>query len=634
MDDLSFVPPLKQLVAGLTKRAATMSARAARLEGMRELLGQQLEKLVGDVATAKGRAALTPEVSRVLETMQQRAVERSVGSFERVLSAILSDVLPEEGKVKLTPSLKYSSPGLDIEVDKGGNIEDVLDSNGGALTNVVSIGLRYSALSRTTLRKFMALDESECWLATDRVPALANVLSQVATKSGIQSMLITHHMVELFENAATVVRLKKDEKTGRISAGVVGHPLHDWSSLAQPGIRAIHLKNFGGHIDTVIPGFPGLTVYTGKNNLGKSMAVIQSLRAVAYGMFPENRIRHGQPQGSVSVTIENGQVIECTRYRNKSPAVVYRLFQAGDATPVRETKQKTRGEAPEWVQDLLGIKLARDIDIQLGSQKSPVFLLDDTSAKRAELLSIGREGEYLKDAMRRFEALKSQDRDFIKKGEQEAAALSEKINLIRGGELYLDILSSAAEGFESVSNDVEEELELESLLKELAATTTKLKDAALIEERLSRLVVPDAPSLYATKGLQEVVQTMSDASFVTSVFLPSLPPGAPKLEDTAGLMEVGAVLKSEPMLNYAKSRLLEVPTPPLTLEDIKAATDVKSIADAVEAQAVLISQQAKAFEDCQKNLSEEELALEQLKAKLKVCPLCGSGLTALSPHSH
>ena len=84
--------------------------------------------------------------------------------------------------------------------------------------NVLSVGLRMLAI--TTLdekrhRRFLVLDEQDCWLHPDLVPKLTKIVSEAGTRLGFQVLMISHHDVNQFvRHADRVYRLSPDRGDG------------------------------------------------------------------------------------------------------------------------------------------------------------------------------------------------------------------------------------------------------------------------------------------------------------------------------------------------------------------------------------------------------------------------------------
>jgi predicted ATPase len=51
-------------------------------------------------------------------------------------------------------------------------------------------------------RRFLVLDEQDCWLRPDLVPKLVKMVHEAAKALGFQILMISHHDVALFERYA------------------------------------------------------------------------------------------------------------------------------------------------------------------------------------------------------------------------------------------------------------------------------------------------------------------------------------------------------------------------------------------------------------------------------------------------
>ena len=79
------------------------------------------------------------------------------------------------------------------------------------MCNIISVGLRLIALSQLhekEHRRFLILDEQDCWLRPDLVPRLMHIIHTIAQKLQFQILVISHHDVNLFrEYADRIYRL-------------------------------------------------------------------------------------------------------------------------------------------------------------------------------------------------------------------------------------------------------------------------------------------------------------------------------------------------------------------------------------------------------------------------------------------
>ena len=155
------------------------------------------------------------------------------------------------------------------------------------------------------------------------------------------------------------------------------------------------LENFLAHGRTVIELGPGLTVLVGPNNSGKS-AVVEGLRCLATNPAPRHFIRHGAKQARVEAEFSDGTRVTWIR-KDKSSG--YEIRRPGSDTP--EEYWKLQGKVPEKVQEVLRLNLVqlesvgRSLDVHLGNQKEPIFLLNEPPSAMAAFFASSTESAHL-----------------------------------------------------------------------------------------------------------------------------------------------------------------------------------------------------------------------------------------------
>ncbi|WP_128564038.1 AAA family ATPase, partial [Methylobacterium crusticola] len=405
--------------------AVEAAARAlARLEAERDRDRSALAAGTRAVAAAKGRLALRDAVETYLRELQQDANRRSVATFETLLSALVQEVLPGEKPVSLDLTTERGLPALDIGVRRpDGGREDVLEDNGGAMTNVVGMALRLIAVVKAGVGRFLALDEADCWIAPDRVPAFYRVLDDGAARLGVQCLAISHHDVGGFDAGLTVSRIAGLPESGVSIDGPAAACSAAWSP-EQPGFRFVRLVDVQGFRDATLPLAPGVNALVGPNNRGKS-TVIRALRAVFYGEARDGLVRAGAGAARIEVGVAHGRILRFVRQPKRTPVNLWSLH-APDGTVVVEdgTRLETGGrDVPAWVERLFGITRVEDLDVHVAHQKFPVFLLGEKPAKRSAVLSIGQEAGIIRDMQALQRERVAEDQRVVRDGEREITRL-------------------------------------------------------------------------------------------------------------------------------------------------------------------------------------------------------------------
>lgn len=612
----------------LVTSSHSLEMRLAQLQGALLADRANLEQETKLVALAKGRGELEKEVGAVFEALQARSNERSVGAFEAVLSALLEDVMPGEGQVRFLTQYKSNDTYLDVMLQKPEGLEDIEEGNGGAVNNVVSAGLRYAALFRSKNRRLVVLDEPHCWVEPARIPYFLEVIAQTSRDMGAQTLVLTHQPVNELLNTMTVVRIARTDD-GLITAKPVG-PVHaDWTSDEEVGLRSIELINVRAHAHTVIPCYPGPTAYIGRNNLGKSTAINTALKVVAYNSSTDSIFRHGTTEAKIILRLEKNLRIEWSRNANRSPTVIYKLFQGDSDVPLKEGPPRSRTRAPEWVTEVLGIDKVDELDLQLCNQKTPVFLLNETAPKRASILAVGRESAHLKTLMKRYQELKQHDKEVVKNGEARIARLSAKIR-------HLERVEALAPKFASFKEKL---ATFQASFRECEA----LKEAIERIERLSRSVqklglevsllesAPAIPELTDTTSLMNAIQRLERGQRFQKIVVPADPAPIPELVDTQRLLELGIKMAR---LNKVNTWLAALPK---CVEEIPTLPDTQRLFErisTIESKSAEVSRLTLELKQTEEALRQSEELLEAAFAQSGGrCPLCDAPHTATNVES-
>lgn len=607
----------------------------SRLEATRDGDRKALATKTRAVAAAKGRLAQRDAVDTYLRELQQDANRRSVATFETLLTALVQEVLPGEKPVRLDLTTERGLPALDIAVERpDGGREDVLEDNGGAMTNVVGMALRLIAVVKAGVGRFLALDEADCWIAPDRVPAFYRVLDDGAARLGVQCLAISHHDVAGFDAGLTVSRIAGRPGTGVAIEGPAASCAAQWRT-EMPGFRFIRLVDVQGFADATLPLSPGVNALVGPNNHGKS-TVIRALRAVFYGEVRDSLVRAGASAGRVEIGVAGGRVLRYVRQPKRTPVNLWSLHEA-DGSLVQEngTTFETGGrDVPAWVERLYGITRVEELDVHVAHQKFPVFLLGEKPARRSAVLSIGREAGLIRDMQALQRERVTEDQRTIREGEREIARLRETLAALDG----LDALAETLHGLHDQAGA-------------LAAEAARLRDRSALAERLARAsrlaagaaararALADLPgpevgaelgrSLAEARNREALGRRVLAAATDLAVArgrvaaLADLPPEAPSPQDTAqAAAHVARLRRLRAGLAEAEERaaaLRDLPAPPALRPD--AAATRQRLAEIGRRLAEAEDRKAAARDGLA--AAEAEMA-EVLASTGGRCPACGT----------
>ena len=149
-----------------------------------------------------------PAVERRLEILSEQLFGQLVNALEQNLTVALQEVLEQPLVFKVERSVKRGTVCLEFCVERDGLREDIVHGQGGSVANVLSVGLRFFALAtldESSHRRFLVLDEQDCWLRPDLVPRLVKIVHDAGRSLGFQVLMISHHDAAAFSSYASLV---------------------------------------------------------------------------------------------------------------------------------------------------------------------------------------------------------------------------------------------------------------------------------------------------------------------------------------------------------------------------------------------------------------------------------------------
>lgn len=344
------------------------------------------------------------DVLKALNEAQTRAQAKNKGVYEGLLTDLIKEVMPENhSKVVLTTYIKNNKAALDfdIEVDDG-DLESIAEDQGGSICNITAMAIRFIVLARHPNRRVLLLDESDCHLREEYIPAFAAVISQMAIKLGIQVLYISHHPASHFMGHGRVIELHRE---GRITHSRIlseEGPAPEGYEPPATALRYVRLQNFGRLQNALIELSPGLNVITGDNNLGKSK-LMQAIAELSTFDAKARRITHKRPFFEVELGLEEGMSLHW-RYARSGEGKTEITLKDAQGTAIKYSNDGKN--QPDWLQTYLAMPLVNGENIHYHSQKLPNYLLgaEFSSTDRAVMLPLGRESRDVLQMIQEFNA--------------------------------------------------------------------------------------------------------------------------------------------------------------------------------------------------------------------------------------
>jgi hypothetical protein len=181
-------------------------------------LSEQLQANRAKQAEMEAFLAQAPRIAERVDQLSQDLFGDILDEVERNLTFALREILAQDLKVITNREVKKGKINIIFGIERRGQREDILTGQGGSVCNIISVGLRLIALSQLhekDHRRFLILDEQDCWLRPDLVPSLMRIIHTIAHKLQFQTMVISHHDVSLFrEYADRIYRVLPPAKEG------------------------------------------------------------------------------------------------------------------------------------------------------------------------------------------------------------------------------------------------------------------------------------------------------------------------------------------------------------------------------------------------------------------------------------
>lgn len=395
-------------------------------------------------------------------------------------------------------------------------------------------------------------------------------------------------------------------------------------------IRRLILENFMAHARTELVLGPGLTALTGPNNVGKS-AVVEALRCLALNPAPRHVIRHGAKEARVTLELDDGARVVWIR---KKASAGYELWRPGAEAP-EEFWKLGKGGVPDEIRDALRLDLvdleARDkaIDVHLGDQRSPIFLLDEPSSVMAEFFAASSESAHLlamQNALKRRMADAKRDQA---QARSRLAGIAADLDQLAGLPDLALALDAARDQEARVQESQAAIPALEQVLERRRTLDAGLARATAKAAALARLAAPAEPA--PTADLEQILNDLrrlsQDLGQARSrgAALASLAP-APEAQATtpvAAYLKDHNILKSKLKMSEDRARSLArlQACPSLT-----PSAPLAELATRIQAVRTELERSKKSSEACAARLHKLRQEIAERLAGIGVCPTCGAGL--------
>jgi hypothetical protein len=183
----------------------TLLRRVDKLDAQRELHMHRSNELALSFAKLNAYLQIADKVTEALQQLSNQLFQQMLQLLQEKLTIALQEILEQPLEFVAEADFSRGNTIVRFSVRRNGNEEDIMRGQGGSVINILSVGLRMFAL--TTLpeeehRRFLVLDEQDCWLRPDLVPRLVKIVHEAGQALGFQTLMISHHDMEIFNRYA------------------------------------------------------------------------------------------------------------------------------------------------------------------------------------------------------------------------------------------------------------------------------------------------------------------------------------------------------------------------------------------------------------------------------------------------
>lgn len=212
------------ILAGLRAELDGLERRAGRLEGLAEALVRDHGRARAELAGVETFLEMAPLAQARLEALSQELFGELMEEVETNLTHAVREILGQERTVKSRRELKNGKLFISLEMEHDGQTEDILSGQGGSVCNILSVGLRLIGLAQLDPEKhrpFLVLDEQDCWLRPELIPAFTKLIATIGDTLGLQVLSISHHAVDAFAQHARKIFLLSPSREEGITVQVL-----------------------------------------------------------------------------------------------------------------------------------------------------------------------------------------------------------------------------------------------------------------------------------------------------------------------------------------------------------------------------------------------------------------------------
>jgi DNA repair exonuclease SbcCD ATPase subunit len=180
--------------------------------GRRDALQSQKDAYLKKIDYLIERQKTIELVQALVQKVAKETQEQLKFQIEDIVKTCIDTCFPDEYDFKVEFEIKRGKTECALKFYKNGHeIDDLLESGGGGVVDVASLGLRVAAWCLGNTTNTLVLDEPGKFVSRCLVGQFAEVIKVLSEKLNLQIIMVSH-IPEFIENSEKVFNVKLEKK--------------------------------------------------------------------------------------------------------------------------------------------------------------------------------------------------------------------------------------------------------------------------------------------------------------------------------------------------------------------------------------------------------------------------------------
>ena len=182
-----------------------------KARGTRAYIRKELRNTKKELQKIRKRKTAIEKTQTLLQNIATKMQNKIKYHITEIVQMCLDAVFPEEYLFKIFFENKNGGTIAKFKlIDFHGNENHIMDMVGGGIIDIVSLGLRLSALILAGNRKTIILDEPFKFLSSNFQPIIEEMIIRLSEKLGVQIIMVTERK-NIFHGSAKIFCVKKNK---------------------------------------------------------------------------------------------------------------------------------------------------------------------------------------------------------------------------------------------------------------------------------------------------------------------------------------------------------------------------------------------------------------------------------------